>query len=86
MPTEPSDEAVQRFDPHDRCGTISLITALASVLYSVFRPFETLDELVSLAVVFSFISIINGKSVVPRVALGILISQFLLVKLLPLLG
>lgn len=84
--TEPSDEAVQKFDPADRCGLISLITALASVLYTVVRPFETLDELVSLAAVFSVISILNGRSVKPGVALAILLCQFVLVKSLPLLS
>lgn len=85
LPTEPSDAAIQSFDPNDRCGTISLVTAIASVIYTLVRPPETLDELVSLTVVFSVISILNGKSIVPRVALGIVVLQFALIQSLPLL-
>jgi len=85
LPSEPSDAAVRSFDPHDRCGTISMVTALASVVYTLVRPPETLDELVSLTVVFSIISILNGKSTIPRIALAIVILQFVLVKSVPLL-
>ncbi|OYW16321.1 MAG: hypothetical protein B7Z39_01635 [Novosphingobium sp. 12-64-8] len=82
LPEETFDESVRNFDPKDRIGLISLFTAAASVIYTLVRPLETQDDLMSLTVVFSVISIFNAKSIVPRVSLGIVIAQFLLVQAL----
>lgn len=86
VPEVTFDESVRRFDPKDRIGLISLATAIASVIYTLVRPLETQDDIMSLTVVFSVISIFNAKSIVPRISLAIVIVQYLLVQALLHLG
>jgi fluoride ion exporter CrcB/FEX len=63
---------LDRIDPNDLLGWISLATTLFNLAYSIAVPYYTFDWAISASFIFGVLSIMHNKRIVPKISLVVL--------------
>jgi hypothetical protein len=63
---------LDKIDPHDLCGVISLISTLFNVVWSTFHALYTFDTLISVSFILGLLAILHKNSRFGKVSLVIL--------------
>lgn len=77
---------LERIDPHDLFGFISLGSTIINVVYSLLHNFYTFDVLISISFILGLLSVLHKNSRMGKISIVVLVIHLGAIGLLRLLS
>lgn len=77
---------LDRIDPKDLCGVISLASTLFNIVYSALNYRYTFDALISISFILGFLSILHKNSAIAKASVGLLACHLAIIGALRLVS